>query len=182
MDLLSFYMDSNRLAYNESLISCISVMLLEDKEQETEGDFWLTKEERKQFKLKWKDVYSPWVEFMDNLVPMLPFTSILFKEGIGNELIEKGEVEVVDDHLFLGLNCIYALLQEGFVETYQSLNGDKKTKNKYFQVQMEQSIFNGKSLPGVLASADISVFVFMAAIFNSCEGKDDFEGLFKEAI
>ena len=180
MDLLSFYLDEMKLVYNRTLIECICVMLLEEKGAEIEGEFFLNAEERVLFKEKWGEILTPWVEFFDNLIPCLPFTHILYKESTFDNLVKEEKIEVVDDHIYLGLNFIYVILQRDFIELYQSLC-KPKAKLKYFQTQMEQSLFAGKSLSQIMAVKDIPVFMYMAAFFNSCEGKDDFKGLFEGA-
>jgi hypothetical protein len=179
MDLLSFYLDEMKLVYNKSLIDCICAMLLEEKGVNVEGDLFLSKEERVLFKEKWGEVFAPWIQFFDNLVPCLPFTHILYRESVMEGLIKDDKVEIIDDHIYLGLNFVYVILQHGFIEFYQSLC-KPKDKLTYFQTQMEQSLFAGKSLSQIMAMKDVPVFVYLAAFFNSCEGKDDFSGIFGE--
>lgn len=84
------------------------------------NDGFLTVTEREKFLEENADVLGEWEKFLDSVPFMVPFVFNYYRDTIGKELLESGDVEVIDNPLLVSPNVINLFYMPDYIESYLS--------------------------------------------------------------
>jgi len=181
-DLMKAYLNSRMLSEVKVLAYEGMTMLVQRKDEvattdSSAAEFFMNKAERKEFMEEYSEILERYELFLESILIGLPFCLKEYANTIGKEMIEKKEIEVINDPAFISSNVVSMIVEPDFLEMY--LTYPVHNRVKFFDSQWFEPVFNGFSLISIMAN-HTTFLPFMQSMYSGWMTDEDIKTIFSD--
>lgn len=171
MEILSCFMNHSYAIEVPVLKNALMSILFYLRTGEIFSDY-MSKEEMEEFILKNKEALDHACCFFDSMLLILPSMSHEFKEQVFDKMIEKNEIEIIEDADCIGLNTFSLIAEPNFLDMFIGLS-NQETQVKYYKYAIDKFSYKNKKLFQIITELE-SPSVLMS-LFNAFSSKEEEE-------
>lgn len=180
-ELLKIYLKHRNISDIKNLQRTIGGILLEEKGISLDEDMLgsiLTKKERKEFAKAERETIDKYHHFLESILIGMPYFNKQYAASIGKEEIDKGNVKINSDNLYVGTNVASLILDADFLMGFFAKGPVKEFEPTLFELHLFDPIFQGHSLVSLLMESNSPAFMYMIGLFEGWvkreeDGKED---------